>query len=290
MKANLEPLLHPPDSSLVSKLVRLPSFNHPYHFHPEVEITFIGASSGTRAVGDNIGSFHAGELYLLGENLPHVFRNTFPPGNGAEAEVLHFLPGPGAGVLDALPETRAFARLLEAAKAGMVFDQNTSKLAGRLLRQIRQASGMRRLAAFFELAAILLEAPEPRVLASAGGSAPTRQTVGSDRIRRVCSVILENFTEDLTHRKMATLAHMAPASFSRLFLRTTGKTFTQFLTEVRLGHACRLLRETDSSVAGIAFASGFANLANFNRQFRRYHRYTPREYRRVSGSPAQCLK
>lgn len=172
MKANLEPLLHPSDSSLVSRFVQRPSFDHPYHFHPEIEITFIARSNGTRVLGDHIGSFHPGELYLLGENLPHVFRNTARPERGATAEVLHFLRAPELGFLDSLPETRAFARLLDRGRAGLLFDRNTSARGGRLLQRIRRAEGAGRLAAFFELAATLLEAPEPRALASAGGPAP----------------------------------------------------------------------------------------------------------------------
>lgn len=279
MKANLEPLLHSSDSSLISSWVRLPAFDHPYHYHPEIEIVFIAESNGTRVVGNHIGSFQSGELYVLGANLPHVFRNTIPPDRGAEAEVLHFLRGPEPGFLEAMPEARAFVLLLERSKFGLVFDPATSRHGGRLLRRIRTTKGVKRLAAFFELAGILLEAPEPRALASAGDSRPSRRTTGSDRIHRVCHVILEKFTESISHREMAKLAHMAPASFSRLFLRTTGKTFTQFVNEVRLGHACRLLRESDDTVADIAFASGFNNLAHFNRQFRHYHNCSPRRYR-----------
>jgi AraC-like DNA-binding protein len=287
MKANLEPLLYPPDSSLVSKRIRLPAFDHPYHFHPEIEITYIAESSGTRVIGGHIGAFHAEEIYLLGPNLPHVFRNTVPPERGAEAEVLHFQRGAKPGFLEAMPEMRALGLLLDRSRAGLVFDPQTSRHGGRLLRRIRQTQGVRRLAAFFELAGTLLEAPEPRALVSPGDSAPAHQTAGSDRIHRVCNIILEKFAENLSHRAMAKLAHMAPASFSRLFLRTTRKTFTQFVAEVRLGHACRLLRESDHTVAGIAFASGFNNLAHFNRQFRRYHHSSPREYRTACHSATQ---
>ena len=82
---------------------------------------------------------------------------------------------------------------------------------------------------------------------------------------------------------MARAAHMAPSAFSRLFRRTTRKTFTQFVNEVRLGHVCRLLGESDKTVADIAFESGFDNLAHFNRRFRRLYRCSPREYRTSLG-------
>ena len=278
MRANLEPLLHPPDRSLVSKRVRLASFDHPYHFHPEIEITFIAESCGTRVVGDHIGSFQAGELYLLGANLPHVFRNTVPPDKGARADVLHFLFGSGPGFLQGMPEMRAFSQLLERSRSGLVFDAETSLRAGRLLQRIRQTDGVKRLSAFFELAGALLDAPQPRVL-SHSSEALLSGHAGSDRIHRVCNIILEKFQEDLSHGEMARHASMAPAAFSRLFRRTTRKTFTRFVTEVRLGHACRLLCESDKTVAAIAFESGFNNLANFNRRFRDHNHCSPRGYR-----------
>ena len=287
MKANLEPLLRPPNSSLVSRQVSLPSFDHPYHFHPEIEITFIAESSGTRVIGDHIGSFHAGELYLLGVNLPHVFRNTAPPGRRAKAEVLHFLYGSKSTLLKGIPEMREFSLLLDRGKSGLVFDRKTSLRGGRLLRRIRETDGVRRLAAFFDLAAVLLGASAPRMLAGEGDSAPVIHSAGSVRIHRICNIILEGFRENLSHSEMARHAHMAPSAFSRLFRRTTRKTFTQFVIEVRLGHVCRLLGETSKTVADIAFESGFDNLAHFNRQFRRHHQCSPREYRTALGTATQ---
>ena len=133
MKASLEPLLKRADSALVSRRVRLGAFDHPYHFHPEIEFTYIAKSNGTRVIGDHIGSFQPGELYLLGENLPHVFRNTVRPKHGAGAEVLHFLHRPQSGFLNALPEAKDLALLLERGKAGLLFDPETSRVGGRLL-------------------------------------------------------------------------------------------------------------------------------------------------------------
>jgi len=141
MKAYLEPLLHPCDNSLIAKRVRLSSFDHPYHFHPEIEITFIAKSSGTRVIGDHIGSFQAGELYILGANVPHVFRNTLCPAGGAEAEVLQFQ----GERMHGFPEARGFNRLLDRSDSGMVFDCATSERGARLMRQIRQTKGVLRL-------------------------------------------------------------------------------------------------------------------------------------------------
>jgi AraC-like DNA-binding protein len=205
-------------------------------------------------------------------------------GRRAAAEVLHFPYDPESGVLKALPEMSEFIRLLERGACGLVFDPETSACGAELLGRIRKNDGAARFAAFCELAAVLQDAPEPRVLASELDSPLPAQLAGSERIHRVCNVILEKFGEDLSHLEMARLAHMAPAAFSRLFRKTTRKTFTQFVTEVRLGHACRLLRESDKTVAEIAFQSGFNSLANFNRRFRHHHHCGPREYRAAADS------
>ncbi|MDV7399531.1 AraC family transcriptional regulator, partial [Arthrospira platensis SPKY1] len=96
-----------------------------------------------------------------------------------------------------------------------------------------------------------------------------------------CQYVLDHYTEPLPQPEVARFVHMAPASFSRLFRKVTQKSFTEFLTEVRLGAVCRLLRETECGVTEAAYASGFSSLAHFNRQFRaRYHR-TPTEYRNL---------
>jgi AraC-like DNA-binding protein len=102
----------------------------------------------------------------------------------------------------------------------------------------------------------------------------------SERLQAACQFILDHFRDELDHRALAAKAHLAPASFSRLFKRVTGKTCTAFINEIRLGHSCRLLQETENPVTGIAFDCGFRNLSHFNRRFRRQYHCSPREYRR----------
>jgi AraC-like DNA-binding protein len=126
------------------------------------------------------------------------------------------------------------------------------------------------MAAFFELASGLLDAPPACVLANAHWPELASQIARAGCAHRARNVILRNFQNALDHHEMAGLAHMAPASFSRLFLVTTHKTFTQFLKEVPIDLACRLLDECEKVIAEIALASGFNNLSHFNRQFHRH--------------------
>jgi AraC-like DNA-binding protein len=281
MRAQLEPIAPLGATCLHSRNVLESDFNHPLHYHPEIEITYIVRSRGTRLVGDHIAMFDEGDLCLIGANLPHQYINTFVPAGGAEAEVLQFDRGFSNGFIDATPELLRFAKLLDRAALGLVFNGIVAEKAGRLIREIRLASGFARIHLFMDLIHCLLRARKSKPLASpgyVGGGNPE----DSERLQSACQYIIDHFTEELDHGVLAAKAHLAPASFSRLFKRVTGKTCTAFINEIRLGHACRLLQETAEPVTEIAFECGFRNLSNFNRCFQRQYHCSPREYRRRS--------
>ncbi|MEM7013423.1 MAG: AraC family transcriptional regulator [Verrucomicrobiota bacterium] len=282
MKAHIEQILTPQENSFLCKQIVSDQFDHPFHFHREIELTLILKSSGTRIVGDHIGDFGPGDLSLLGENLPHIFRNTITAkrGSKAEAEVLQFSSDCANGVLDTAPEFRQFSSMLDLAKRGLVFDAATSKQVAELLPRVRESEGVRRWLSFLEIVDHLVSAPEPKILASAGfGGASGLDS--SNRVGKACQYILEHFDQNLTHEMMAAHTHTSAAYFSRLFRKTTQKTFTEFLTEVRLGHVCRLLTETDLPIVEIAYDSGFRNLSAFNRRFREVYNCSPREFRKA---------
>lgn len=283
MKAQLEPIVSASGNSFHARSFDQAMFDHPLHYHPEVELAYIKRSSGTLIVGDHIGSFGAGELYLLGSDLPHIFSQTEPPSKGAAAEVLQFRAGPSGDAFFSGMEGRAFRELLEQARLGLQFDSDTSNTAGKLMIEIRNASGLRRWAYFIELAERLMQVKPLRTFASLGYVSELA-TTRSDRIERVCQYILEHFKDDLSHLEVAKHFRMPPASFSRLFKKATRKTFQEFLNELRLGHACRQLADSDATVTEIAFASGFRNLSNFNRRFKQAYGCSPREYRHNAGA------
>ncbi|MEM6885671.1 MAG: AraC family transcriptional regulator [Verrucomicrobiota bacterium] len=279
MKAHLEQILAPQKQSFICRQFIEPSFDHPFHYHPEIELTYIVRSQGTRIIGDHVGSFNEGDLCLIGEYLPHVYRNTIVPEDQAISEVIHLPRDCANDFFDMAPELSTFSDLLDDARFGLQFDTNTSSLVRNLMIRLRETQGVQRWTLFFELIECLSNAPKPQTLASAGYTGKIKPTT-SDRMYAVCQHILEHFDEDLSHEQLARMAHASPAHFSRLFKKTTRKTYQQFLSEVRLGHACRLLIESDLPIIEIAFASGFRNLSNFNRRFQHAYECSPREYRK----------
>ena len=279
MKAILEKIWQTGDLSFAMHNFQLRRFNCPFHHHPEIELTHIVRSNGQRYVGDHIGRFAAGDLVLMGSNLPHMYINDADT-RSAHSRVLQFLPdclGPG---FFQLGETKAVRTLIERSRIGLSFHGRTRDEVVELLRQLSElGSGVERLLLLMKILDTLARSKEVRTLASPSYS-PTLSLHQGERINRVCKLISMKFKEGIAQSEAARMARMSSASFSRFFRRATNKTFRAFLNEVRIGHASQMLLETDCTVSEACYESGFANLSNFNRQFLRLRRISPRAYRK----------
>jgi AraC-like DNA-binding protein len=256
-------------------------FDCPFHYHPEIELTLIVDSAGHRYVGDHIGRFGPGDLVLMGPNLPHSYVNDAGT-REAESVVAQFLPGClGPGFFE-LGEMRAVRALLERAQVGLAFHGRTRERVGGLLVALKSLDGPARLLVFLDILQALAGSRECRRLASPT-YAPSLALYQGELINRVCELISRRFREPVTQSEAARTAKMSPPSFSRFFRRATNRTFRAFLNEVRIGHASRLLLESDLGVAEICYDSGFGNLSNFNRQFLKLRKISPRDYRRKAS-------
>ncbi len=121
------------------------------------------------------------------------------------------------------------------------------------------------------------------------GFHPRLDVRASERIDRVYRFLLEHFQEPIRLAEVAQVARMTPAAFCRNFRRDVGRPLFAVLNEIRIGHACKLLQETDSPISQICFDSGFGNLSHFNRRFLRLTELTPREYRNKLGRESGAL-
>jgi AraC-like DNA-binding protein len=276
-RAEFEKVTSSPSASFTYRRIVGKHFAAPYHYHPEMELTWIVHSSGHRFVGDHIEPFNAGDLVLLGSNLPHVWLN-HPGCARAETVVVQFLPEfLGHGFFD-LPEMSIVRRLFNRAARGVCFSPAARKKVSHSLSQIAAEAGPRRLTHLLEILATLGGDRSARVLCSPR-YAPQHDLETEARINAVYRHLVANFRETIFQSKIAASVGLSPAAFSRFFRHATGRGFTETLNDIRLGHACELLRETGQTVAEACYASGFENLANFNRQFRRRHGLSPTEWR-----------
>lgn len=257
---------------------RLPRFHCPFHYHPELELTLIAESTGHRYVGDHIGRFAPGDLVLMGPNLPHMYINDAAFKGKARSICIQFLPDCFGANFFQLGEMKNVRHLLERSRVGISFHGRTRDKASKAMEDMSGTEGFPRLAAVLQILEVLACSREFRTLASPAYS-PSLALYQGERINRVCELVSKKFREGITQSEAARAARMSPPSFSRFFRRATNRTFRAFLNEVRVGHASHLLLESDRTVAEVCYDSGFGNLSNFNRQFLKLRKVSPRAWR-----------
>ncbi|TAE33490.1 MAG: AraC family transcriptional regulator [Cytophagales bacterium] len=283
MKALFEKVTIAEQTSLLVKHIRMPQFDAPWHYHPEYELTYIVRSSGKRFVGDHISSFDAGDLVLVGPNLPHFWRNDDdqPADSPAEAVVVQFPATFAETVLNALPEASAIGQLLRRAQYGLRFLPTQETDLGPRLIQLATLDGMPRLLAFLTLLHELTLVSDTTLLASDGYQLSVSEAE-TERMKRVLDYMLKHFRTEIRIEQIASVAGMAPAAFCRYFRKRTGKSFVEYLNEVRISHARKLLTQNDMSVGQVGLECGFNNISHFHRQFRLLSGTTPLKYQ-VAG-------
>jgi len=279
VRAILEKISHDRNCSFAFLEYQNRRFDCPFHYHPEIELTLIVSSSGHRYVGDHIGRFAPGDLVLMGPDLPHMYVNDSKFSGPAHSIVLQFLPSCLGANFFQLGEMKRVRHLLMRSQAGLSFYGRTRDKITPMLSLLPGLEDFERLVALLNILDILARSEESRVLASPTYS-PSLSLYQGERINRVCELVSKKFKEGITQSEAARIARMSPPSFSRFFRRATNRTFRAFLNEVRIGHASHLLLESDQSVAEICYDSGFGNLSNFNRQFLKLWKVSPRAYRR----------
>lgn len=249
-----------------------------WHFHDEYELTLIIESSGSRMVGDNIDRFTEGDLVFIGKNLPHTWRNDeLRTYQKAEALVLHFLDQFfGNGFFD-IPEMEKIQRLLDRSHRGIKITGKTRDHIAALLLKMEYTEGADKIILLLTLLNLLAASGDLCDL-SGEGFANSIDESGSDRLNKVYEYVMNNFQEDISLVKVAAVANMSPTAFSRYFKSRTRKSFTQFLIELKIGYACKLLMKEDMAVAHVCYESGFQNLSNFNQQFKSITGLTPKKY------------
>lgn len=281
-KAEFELVPRSEQCSFALREFSLPAFASPWHFHPEIELTYIVRSRGRRFVGDHIAPFGPGDLVLLGPNLPHFWHNE-APARGAEAPahsvVIQFREDCFGLEFFARPELAGASRLLKAASRGLQFTGRARDAAARLILDLRQHHGLDLLIGLLSIFRELARTDDRRELSSAG-FVPCLDESAGERINRAYQHVFARFGQPLSHEEIARDSGMSRSAFCHYFKRVTGRTLTNFITEVRIGHARKLLIETSQGIAQIAYACGFESLSNFNRCFRELTCASPKDFRR----------
>ena len=258
-------------------------FYDPLHFHPEIQLTYIVESNGTFFIGDNIKSFKSGDILLIGSNLTHVFRNDriyYDSEKHRAKSISAFFTEDSFGTnFFNLPEAYKVKRLLQRASRGIKILGSAKEKVSRLLKEIHRYEGFDRILYFLKVLSAMAETDEVEYLSSLGSSKYLKEA-DSKKINDVFEYVLQNFSDNIKLNEVAGIANMSVTSFCRYFKLRTRKTFSLFLNEIRIGHACKLLKENKYNISEICYECGFNNISNFNRQFKTITGFTPTIYKK----------
>lgn len=272
-----------PDYSFLARQDTIPCIEHNWHFHPEMELIYFMKSTGTRYVGNSIGSFGPGELYLIGSNVPHLFRNEREYyENGAEGEAVDLIVVKfeadflGEEFLE-LAETRKIQALFQNANRGLKFSKAATYLVHNHIVGLVGSHGLSSIIGLLQILDILSVSENVTPLCS-DVITSTFKKEEKERMAEVIRYLTQNFDKKIELKEIANIAHMTPNSFCRYFKKRTHKSFSQYLNEIRIRHACKLLIEGGLPISDICYQSGFNTITNFNRQFKQLMQVTPSEF------------
>jgi AraC-like DNA-binding protein len=253
------------------------------HHHPQWQLTWIKKGTGQLMVGDYLGRFKPGDIFLFSSNMPHVFRSDseyfeFDSKKQSLGNSLYFdFEALGNSIL----EVEEFGRLnhwLQKTKGCFLVKGKLKKQLQHDLDLFLRLKGLSRVVKALEILGRFLETQEliglNKLLSQKGFSESEGKRMG-----KVMSFILSQSQNQISLSEVADVANLSKEAFCRFFKERTGKTFTEFLTQVRIHQACQLLQESEWSISQIAYQSGFQNLSYFNRTFKKVQGETPKEYR-----------
>lgn len=268
------------------RVTALPFFSSEFHFHEECQLVYVIQSKGKRIIGDSIEPFASDEVVLLGPQIPHVWYNDKHYFEHQASEIharsiaLFFNAEKILRELSMFAPVHKLEAVLQKARRGMKFEGQTKEMLKDLLLQISMKEGLDRVITLLNIFKILDQSTEYQLLASEGY---TNKYLSNDkeRIDKVFHYIFENFRQDISLNDVAAIANMNRQAFCRYFKSRTQKTFVEFLNEVRISHACRLLTESNQPVANLAYDCGFNSITNFNRIFKEIKNISPRQFRNM---------
>ncbi|MDW3652542.1 MAG: AraC family transcriptional regulator [Bacteroidia bacterium] len=265
-------------SSIYVKRVFQPYLGGNWHFHKEFELIYFLEGQGHRIVGDHISHFQKGELVLVGEWLPHLWRNDANFDGKADFIVVKFAKEFLGVNLFSLPELSEIRVLLQKSFRGILFSKKTQMEIGKLLLQLSESKSVDLLINFLKVLNILSRDEDYQLLSSPHFVLPSSGS-RENRLQKVITYISNNYSRNINLEEISGIAHMTPPAFCRFFKNSTHKTFSHFLNEVRISKACQLLINGEISIKEICYEVGFNSLTNFNRTFRSIKGETPSSYR-----------
>lgn len=291
MKPMFEKVLPCPDSSWRYWIYDLNFIEFNWHYHPEYEIAVTLDSEGKRYVGDSVEDYSGIDMALLGPSLPHTWHTKAKSPDHIQRTYIAQLPTSWLDwLVKTMPEMNTLQPLLETSKRGVWFTQEVASQCADIFAAMEHEDTFTRLIQLLEIFKLMINDKGSRPLSSTSYTLSLKYDSSTDRIDKVVQYIHEHYTENLNATQLAKYANMSTSHFHRFIKQRTERTFTELVTEKRIGKACSLLINSDLPVSVISDLCGFNNLSNFNRRFSQIKKMTPSSFRKEYSSKGPLLQ
>lgn len=278
MKPLVEQLPLSDDTSFVARTHRTPNFEVNWHQHIEYELILFTEGAGLSFIGNYVGEFEVGDIFFLGANLPHTFKKSGDM--VTSAIVVHFKEDFWGNDFLNLPESKEVQHLLKTSLQGLKITGKSKDVLQPLITSLEKEKGFRRIITLCKCLDILSKKEAFNTLSTQEVKEVNNKN--RERIDRIFHYTMENFKEPIQLSEIAKLADMSIPAFCNYFKKSTRKKYIDFLNEVRIGYACKLLTdEANITVEAASYESGFNTIANFNKQFLKVKGMTPSKYRKI---------
>lgn len=284
MRPQLLKVSKEPQHSFSVRRDLVPYVNNRWHYHAEVELIHFKKGEGTQFIGDSIKQFKTGDVVLVGSNLPHYWRfnDCYFEENAevaADVRVAHFCEDFWGSRFLELPENLHIRSVLDKAKRGLQVTGKTRQKVAELLDCLLTTTDNHRIILLMEALNVIASCKQLETLSSIGFKYDLVEDE-KDRINAIYDYSLKNFKRPIQLDEIAGVANISPNSFCRYFKSRTRKTYSQFLIEIRVGHACRLLIENNLSIKQLCYESGFNNFTSFHKYFKQITSKSPLTYQK----------
>jgi AraC-like DNA-binding protein len=281
VKALFEQVTPGIESSISILELNMARFDAPYHFHPELELTWIRKGYGKRYIGGKVSDFESDDLVLVGSNVPHCWINEIGTSEkNVLATVIQFKKNFAGEMFWELPELMEISKLLEMSKSGLMIKGMTRQKVITKMTKLTKVDGFFKLALFIEILHDISSSAEIEII-DLQSTELVFSTSDTMRFQKVFAYLIDNYQEEVTLKNVAGIANLTPTAFCRYFKNVTRKTLVQIVTEFRINQACQLLRNSEKTVNEICFECGFGNISYFNKTFKAITEYAPLQYRNL---------
>jgi AraC-like DNA-binding protein len=285
MKPLLKKSLESLNQSFIVRTLKEPYFDPNWHFHPHYQLFTVIEGTGTRFIGDDIRHFEAGDTVFLGPNLPHLWRSDrayFERNSDLQTQgiVVYFTADFLGNDFFEKPEMYVLKQLLINSERGLDIQNSMKEILVNDLKELNILRGFEGVLKLLSILQKLAQSNDYQYITSANYE-NNHKISETERMRLVHEYVMKHYKEKISLSEVATLANMTEAAFCRYFKSRTNKTFSDFVGEIRIGHACKLLLDNKMSVAQVCYESGYNTVSNFNSQFKAIKGSSPKQYQKM---------